>query len=261
LTPNPIRRVLFTFRKHHVRALLIGGQACIAYGAAEFSRDIDFVVLCNPPNLDRLRRALNEFRAEVYDVPVLDMKFLQRGHACHFRCHHEELEGFRIDVLSVLRGCDDFEQLWRRREVISSPELGTVNLLALPDLVRAKKTQRDKDWLMLRRLVEADYARHGKGRAPASRVEFWLQEARTPELLLALVQRFPARAKRLQSTRPLLRYALERNVVRLRHALAREEARERRSDRAYWQPLREELEQLRRKKTRPQMSLTTASPT
>jgi hypothetical protein len=26
-------------RAHHVRALLMGGQACVFYGAAEFSRD------------------------------------------------------------------------------------------------------------------------------------------------------------------------------------------------------------------------------
>ena len=28
-------------RKHGVRCLLIGGQACVFYGAAEFSRDIE----------------------------------------------------------------------------------------------------------------------------------------------------------------------------------------------------------------------------
>jgi len=32
-------------RAHRVRALLMGGQACVFYGAAEFSRDIDFAVL------------------------------------------------------------------------------------------------------------------------------------------------------------------------------------------------------------------------
>jgi hypothetical protein len=32
-------------RTHRVRALLMGGQACVFYGAAEFSRDTDFAVL------------------------------------------------------------------------------------------------------------------------------------------------------------------------------------------------------------------------
>ena len=41
---SPIPRVLSTLRKHRVQALLMGGQACILYGAAEFSRDVDVAV-------------------------------------------------------------------------------------------------------------------------------------------------------------------------------------------------------------------------
>ena len=32
-------------RAHRVRALLMGGQACVFYGAAEFSRDMDLAIL------------------------------------------------------------------------------------------------------------------------------------------------------------------------------------------------------------------------
>jgi hypothetical protein len=39
LTPNPIRTVLSSIQKHQVQGLLMGGQACVLYGAAEFSRD------------------------------------------------------------------------------------------------------------------------------------------------------------------------------------------------------------------------------
>jgi len=53
LTPSPIGRVLSTLRKHRVQALLMGGQACILYGAAEFSRDVDIAVLASPENLER----------------------------------------------------------------------------------------------------------------------------------------------------------------------------------------------------------------
>ncbi len=41
---NPIRKVLSTFQNCEVRALLMGGQACVFYGAAEFSRDTDFAL-------------------------------------------------------------------------------------------------------------------------------------------------------------------------------------------------------------------------
>ena len=55
MTPNPIGKVLSTFRKHRVRALLMVGQACILYGAAEFSRDVDVAV--DDINLSQLRQS------------------------------------------------------------------------------------------------------------------------------------------------------------------------------------------------------------
>jgi predicted nucleotidyltransferase len=58
LIPNPIRKVLSSIQEHRVRALLMGGQACVLYGAAEFSRDIDLAILADPRNLVRLRKAL-----------------------------------------------------------------------------------------------------------------------------------------------------------------------------------------------------------
>src|SRR5262249_15761136 len=64
LSLSPIGRVLFTLQKHRVQALLMGGQACILYGAAEFSRDIDLAVLASAKNLQHLRDALAELRAE-----------------------------------------------------------------------------------------------------------------------------------------------------------------------------------------------------
>ena len=79
MIPSPIRKALSTIRKHRVDHLLMGGQACVLYGAAEFSRDLDLALLPDPANLD---------------------------------------------------------------------------LLSLPDLIAAKKTQRDKDWPMIRRLIE-----------------------------------------------------------------------------------------------------------
>ena len=64
MTPNPILKVLSTLGSHRVRYLLIGGQACVFYGGAEFSRDTDIAVLAEP---DRsywvpLRAELEELR-------------------------------------------------------------------------------------------------------------------------------------------------------------------------------------------------------
>ena len=63
----------------------------------------------------------------------------------------------RVDVMSKMRGVDAFPKLWKRRTTIELPDGTRCDLLSLPDLVQAKKTQCDKDWPMIRRLVEAHY--------------------------------------------------------------------------------------------------------
>ncbi len=47
-----------------VHTLLMGGQACVFYGAAEFSRDTDLLVLADVANLRRMQTALNELQAD-----------------------------------------------------------------------------------------------------------------------------------------------------------------------------------------------------
>ena len=63
MIPNPIQKVLSTLSTHQVRYLLMGGQACVFYVAAEFSRDCDIAILCEPQNLSRLQAALDELQA------------------------------------------------------------------------------------------------------------------------------------------------------------------------------------------------------
>lgn len=223
----------------------MGGQACILYGAAEFSRDVDLAVAVSAGNLERLRAALAELDAEPILFPPLSAEALRRGHACHFRCRTPGLHGVRIDLMSVFRGAAPFPRLWARRKRIRLPGIGTVDVMSLPDLVTVKKTQRDKDWPMVRRLVEADIAAPPRRPTPG-RVAFWLRECRTPELLLALVRRYPAAAWREGRRRPAVRAALRSRLREVEQALEEEQARERELDRQYWFPLRREFEQWRR---------------
>lgn len=111
MIPNPIRKVLSIFRSCGVRALLMGGQACVFYGGAEFSRDTDFAVLADPENLARLARAMKELQAEVIAVPPFEAKYLERGHAVHFRCYHPEALRSRVDVMARMRGLGPFAEL------------------------------------------------------------------------------------------------------------------------------------------------------
>ena len=98
-----------------MRYLLMGGQACVFYGAAEFSRDLDLAVLLDETNLARLRKALAELDAYQIAVPPFDPALLARGHAVHFRCRRDDVAGLRIDIMARLRGVAAFEDLWNRR--------------------------------------------------------------------------------------------------------------------------------------------------
>ncbi|HEY0016744.1 MAG TPA: hypothetical protein VGC13_10510 [Longimicrobium sp.] len=230
---SPIPKVLSTMRAHGVEALLMGGQACVLYGAAEFSRDADFAILASPENLGRLTGALAELQAEVIAVPPFEVHYLERGHAIHFRCKHPEAQGMRVDVMAHLRGVDPFPQLWARRTTWDLSEGFQVDSLALPDLVASKKTQRDKDWPMIRRLIEVSYDEGFSAPTP-EQVAFWLRELRTPELLEECVRRFPHEARDVAQLRGAVAAALTDDADRIRDELAEEESRERNLDRQYW---------------------------
>jgi hypothetical protein len=156
----------------------------------------------------------------------------------------------RVDVMSRMRGVAPFPALWARRTTITLPDGFSCDLLALPDLVRAKKTQRDKDWPMIRRLVEAHYFEHRENQTPPH-VRFWLREFRTSELLVEVARTHRARCLRLARRRPLLRDAAAGRIAAVERALRTEEAGERERDRRYWLPLRRELERLRHQRAAP----------
>jgi hypothetical protein len=145
--------------------------------------------------------------------------------------------------MSSLRGVAGFEELWARRttiEVAGEP----IDLLAMEDLVRAKKTQRDKDWPMIRRLVERSFFGHATC-ATQELVRFWLRELRTPELLTEVAGAHPELARAEAVLRPAVQAALSARQDDVSEMLEAEEREERRKDREYWAPLKRELEDFR----------------
>ncbi|MGH7550315.1 MAG: hypothetical protein ACREK3_06110 [Gemmatimonadota bacterium] len=244
---TPIARVLSAIRERRVQSLLMGGQACILYGAAEFSRDADLAVFASRDNFDNLNQVLADLAAEVVAVPPFEMEYLERGHAIHFRCRHPDLRGARLDIMTKMLGVDAFPELWERRTTFPLPEGLEVEAMSLPDLVASKKTQRDKDWPMIRRLVEANYEQFFE--APGDeRVRFWLGELRTPELLVECASRFPEAAGRMAGERRAVAAALSGDEPGVTVQLNQEREREMELDRAYWATLRAELEALRRER-------------
>ncbi len=185
----------------------MGGQACVFYGAAEFSRDCDIVLFADAANFDRLRATLDALQAKCIAVPPFEPRFLERGHAVHFRCQNEQAVGMRLDVMTRMRGVDEFEALWQRRTTLADDAGQQFELLGIHDLVKAKKTQRDKDWPMIRRLVESHYESH-RGNATPEQIKFWLLECLTPEVLIRLAADHGKQILDLVRERPLLAEAL-----------------------------------------------------
>ena len=221
----------------------MGGQACILYGGAQFSRDADVMVLADAANLARLQLALDDLAASPIAVPPFDVQHLLRGHAVHFRCQHPDVRGIRLDVMTTLRDLVPFADLWARRTSMTIEGV-EVQLLSLADLVQAKKTQREKDWPMIGSLVEASYARSYLNPTD-DEIAFWLQESRSLEILLSLAENYSERLPQAIASRPLLVHVQRQDETAIRAALAEEQRLESEADRAYWAPLKAELEQLR----------------
>jgi hypothetical protein len=230
----------------------MGGQACVFYGAAQVSKDIDFLILADEENFRNLRLALENLQARRIAIPPFLPEALARGHAVHFRCQAPVVEGLRIDVMTRLRALRDFEALWQRRTVFTDGDGMEFHLLSVPDLVEAKKTQRSKDWPVIEALVAIHYTENSS--APNHDwIRFWLMEARSPELLVELCTRFQKEALDLQKDRPLLSVGIQGDVPLLRAEIQTETMREQEKDRLYWEPLKREMEEFRRaERTAPQ---------
>jgi hypothetical protein len=72
LNPSPILKALSSIRRSGARTLLMGGQACVFYGAAEFSRDLDLLILAGAGNLARVASAMEALEARQIAVPGFD---------------------------------------------------------------------------------------------------------------------------------------------------------------------------------------------
>ena len=77
-------------------------------------------------------------------------------------------------------------------------------------------------------------------------MRLWLREGRTSELLIDLARLFPDHAAGMATgIRPPLNAALRGDEAEVAASLGEEARAERAADRAYWVPLRKELEQMR----------------
>ena len=147
----------------------MGGQACVFYGGAEFSRDTDVTILASNENLAHLRSALRELHARRIAIPPFQLDYLTRGHEIHFRSYHPEAMKMRIDVMSVMRGVDQFDQLKDLRKALIHAEAGDESAIE-SELEREQKAEREADRLYWRPLRSELEELRKSGCAPEEQV-------------------------------------------------------------------------------------------
>lgn len=225
----------------------MGGQACVWYGGAEFSRDIDVAIVADPTSMEALARPVTALDARPVAVPPFEAAYLHRGLALHFRCQRKDVRDLELVVRERMHGVDAFASLWDRRTTIEVEDVGVVELFSLPDLIGTLKTYRAEDWDAIRRLIERSF--EANRQVPTSeQIEFWFREARSPYILLDLARTYPFECEQLMQERPLLKFAIAGNESALVRELFHEQQVEMEADREYWKPLRAELEAMRRER-------------
>ena len=134
-----IQELIRLLHQHHVRFLVIGGEAVIFHGYPRYTGDVDFYYHCEAENTRRLYFALMDFwEQEVPGIKSPD-ELLQEGLVLQFGRPPN-----RIDLLSRVSGVD-FETAWARR---ASAKMGDCELsyFGVRDLVASKRAAgRPKD--------------------------------------------------------------------------------------------------------------------
>lgn len=214
------------------------------YGAAEFSKDVDFLVVAARENFQKIQAAAEDLKTEVIAIPPFEARFLDEGLAIHLRCTTPEASGMRVDLMSIMRNVSPFPEIWERRSTLEL-EGCDVHILSVPDLVQSKKTQRSKDWPMIQRLVEVHFEEN-KAAPKTDDIRFWLEQSLTEKILIETASRYSDLAQSLAEKRPLLEAALSGDTHTLRKRLTEEIEAEKERDRIYWEPLKKRLAHLRK---------------
>lgn len=247
MSAGPFAALLVALDEHNVEYMIIGGQAAVAYGATQFTRDADIWVNPTRGNLARLRKALNDIGAQPRFLPPLELSYLRRGHGVHFRFRWDARE-FLLDILGRPPRVKGFRTA--RKDALPIRWHGvSVPIIDVFRLVATKKTDREKDYVVIRSLVEMVFHQAARTSGDRERTAGWLaRESRNPAHLLAIARRWPGGKRALlQSRRPAAVLAANGAPPNdIEQALAIEMKRLQAKSRDYWRPFLRELRRMRR---------------
>ena len=132
-----------------VRYLVISGQACILYGASQFTEDVDLWIQPASSNLASFLRAMARVKARVYKLtPPIRMKYVRNGHGFHFRIGRDLF----LEVMGRPPRVGTFLEAFSRAREFKT-DWGTLRVSAPEDLVLLKRTNRPGDYEAISNLV------------------------------------------------------------------------------------------------------------
>jgi hypothetical protein len=115
--------------------LLVGGWAVGIHGFPRATKDIDFLIAVDQKNLNKLKKALNQFGA-----PSIDMSHF-KVHGNFFRMGRSPVQ---IDVITDAAGINFKECYARKEDIIVDNTL--INVISRDDLIKNKRaTGRTRD--------------------------------------------------------------------------------------------------------------------
>ncbi len=242
-----MRRFLRSLEKEGVRYLLISGQACVLYGASQFTEDVDLWIRPSSGDLRGLLKALAFAGARVHKLTVRPtLRRMRQGHGFHFLIPPD----IYLDVMGRPPRVGRFSAAWSRRRRMKT-DWGTLPVAAPEDLVLLKRTNRPSDYEAITNLVRVRYE-EAKGNLT---VTGWcLENTFDVDDLLAFAEQASGRMKKwplrkaLRALLPVIpgQHSLSSSrrskVARL---LAIEAAEVQEQEREYWLPLLRDLKRPR----------------
>jgi len=152
-----IKSLFRAFETHQVRYLLISGQACVLYGASQFTEDIDFWIQSSNKNVRAFLRAMAQVKAKVYKLtPPMTQVYVLKGHGFHFKVGRD----WYVDVMGKPPRVGKFQSARKRARRIVT-EWGDLIVAAPEDLVLLKRTNRPADYETISNLVRQRLSEDG----------------------------------------------------------------------------------------------------
>lgn len=228
-----------------VRYLLIGGQASILYGAANFTQDFDLWVEPSDANLRAMVKSLSSRGARVHKLtPPMTSRWMRRGHGFHFVLPARS-GAIYLDVMGKPPRSRGFAVAAGRSTQFDTP-WGDIPVVAVEDLVDLKRTDRPGDYETVSRLVRIRLAEGRRPRAAWAMKNVFrlddlvavlrqLRPARVPPAFQRLAKELTAGREGSDSARAVAQAELDRRLLACMAA-----------GRAYWRPRIEELKRMRR---------------